>query len=234
MSGKGAESGWLLLSKAVAQLKDGMYGNFGRAEAVKKAKKAYPGASIGFGLQKEDAAGSIDHAIISGELSVFVLPASDACESPLQVPPDVLRKMIRIRGGLPDHAVQSMRVFAKEPIASELRQALAKSALYVRQSDFETWYKKDRKQIKWPSQRSSRKPRMGRPSRQNDLRAEIIAQANQGQWSAQQKIADLVRLLRSKGIIAERDTTRRVVDQLFKETGDQRYRRRSRKPRHTG
>jgi hypothetical protein len=69
---------------------------------------------------------------------------------------------------------------------------------------------------------------MGRPSRQNDLRNPIIAL--KGRW---QTIADLTRLLQSEGRIATRDTTRRVVDQLFRETGKECYRRRVRRKRST-
>ena len=232
MSRKDVETGLLRISEAVARLKAGMYGNFNRPEAVKEAKKHYPGASIGLGSQKEHAARIVDNALMKGELSVLVLPASaegEVRQAPLQVPPDLLRKMIRTRGGLLDFAVQATRIFAKDPITPELRAALSKSALYVRCKEFDSLYKKARKKRNWPSQRSS-KSCIGRPSKQSDLRDPIVVLVvNERRWSARQKIADLVRVLESKGIKATRDTVSRTVDQLFKETGEQCYRRRARK-----
>jgi hypothetical protein len=232
------EAEFLPLSEAVTRLKDGMYGNFGPPEVVTGARKAYPGFSIGFGPQKEHASTLINDAIKNGGLSVFVLPVGNAGETPLQVPPDVLAKMPRTRGGLPDHAVQPMRFLAKDQIAAKLLAALSASALYVRSKEFEDWYEEARKKRNWPSHEKQRnsldqhhnnKPPMGRRSKQSDLRDPIIVLVKGGRWSAQQKIADLVRLLETKGIEATRDTLRRTVDQLFKETGDQRYRRRVRK-----
>jgi hypothetical protein len=66
---------------------------------------------------------------MQGELSVLVLPVStddEALGAPLQVPPDVLGKMMRTRGGLPDRIIEPMRTFAKESIAPELLAALSK------------------------------------------------------------------------------------------------------------
>lgn len=138
----------LLISEAVARLEAGMFGN--QTEAVKEAKKHHPRASIGFGPQKEDAAKIIDNALMKDELSVFVLPDSTEGEvrgASLQVPPDVLGKMIRTRGGLPDRVIQSSRIFAKNSIQPELRAALSvlKSKLYVRYKEFEAWYEEVRK-----------------------------------------------------------------------------------------
>ncbi|MET4841931.1 hypothetical protein [Bradyrhizobium japonicum] len=215
MSRIGAEAELLLISEAVAHLEAGMYGNFNRAEAVIEARKHFPGASIGFGPQKEHAARIIDRAILKSELSVFVLPDAiegEARGAPLQVASDALRKMIRTRGGLPDHAVQP---FVKD---------LSKSALYLRREEFEAWYQKAKKKRNWPSQRSSCKPRMGRPSKQTELLDSIKAIANGGRWSAEQNfIADLVRLLKSKGVTASRQTVERTVELLYRETGDLRY-----------
>lgn len=214
-----------------------MYGSLNQPEPIANLKKRKQrlligSGPIGWGPQKEDAAERIHEAIVQGKLSVFVLPASTN-QVPLQVPLDVLERMIRARGGLPDRAIEPLRIFAKEPITAELRVALSQSDLYLQRSEFDAWYKEAQKKRNWPSQRSSCKPRMGRPPKQNDLRTPIVVLVNEGRWSTQQTIADLVRLLELKAIIADRDTARRVVDQLFKETGEQCYRRcaRSRSPR---
>jgi hypothetical protein len=229
---KGDETGLLLISEAMARLEAGMFGgDLKRPAEVQMAKKTYPGASIGWGPPKKDAAKRIHEAITQGKLPVFVLAdlaEGEVHRAPLQVPLGVLKRMIVTRGGLPDHAVQPMRIFAKGTVTPELLAALSKSALYVRRKEFDAWYKKARSKRNWPSQRSSCKPRMGRPPKQNDLRDPIVALVKDGQWSVRQKITDLVRLLESKGRVATRDTASRIVDQLFKETGEQRYRRRVR------
>jgi hypothetical protein len=138
--------------------------------------------------------------------------------------------MIRTRRGLPDRIIQPKRIFATDSMAPELLAALlSKSRLYVRRKEFKAWYEKARRKRNWPSQRSSSKPRMGRPSRQSELSTRIVELAKDEKWFVQQKIADLVRLLKSEGKIATRDTLRRVVDQLHKETGKPCYRRRVRK-----
>jgi hypothetical protein len=236
MSRNGAESELLLISEAVAELKVGMYGFRKQPEPIANIKRSEPRLSVGWGPQKEEAAKRIYEAIMQRKLSVFVLPASTEDEmhrTHLQVPLGVLEQMITTRGGLPDHAVAPVRRFAKDSVTPELLTALSKSALYVRRKEFEAWYKKVRKKRNWPSYshylrykptNKPPKPLMGRPSRQNDLRDPILAL--EGRW---QTIADLVRLLESAGKIATRDTTRRVVDQLFRETGKECYRRRERR-----
>ena len=232
----------MLISEAVARLEAGMFSggafmpgatcDFRRPEAVEVAKKSYPGASIGWGLQREDAAKRIYGAIKLGELSVFALrdpPDREVHRAPFQVPLGVSQQMISTRGGLPDRAVQPLRILAKGTVSPELLAALSTHKLYLRREEFDAWYKKAKEKGNWPSQRSSRKPRMGRKSKQIDLRAPIVGLVDEGRWSARQKIADLVRLLESRGIIAARDTVRRIVDQILKETGKQSYRRRVRK-----
>jgi hypothetical protein len=240
MSRKGAETDFILISEAVARLKVGMYASLNQPEPIAKIKKVEPRLSIELGAQKEDAAERIYEAIEKGKLSVFALSTSteDRVHEPhLQVPLNVLKQMILTRGGLPDHAIEPIRIFAKASIAPELLAALSKSELYIRRKEFDAWYEEAREKNNWPSQHTSRKlrkdgsfkPSMGRPSKQNHLRNPIIALVNERCWSARQKIADLVRLLEAKQIKATRDTVSRVVDQLFKEKGDQRYRRDARK-----
>jgi hypothetical protein len=236
MSRGGGEPELLLISKAVARLKVGMYGGCPEPKPVarvkanikKGKKKGERRPSIEWQPQKEDAAKYIYEAIVQGELSVLVLPDSkegEARGAPLQVPPDVLRKMIRTRDGLPDRCIQPMRIFAKEPIAPELLAALSKSELYVRRKEFKAWYEEARKKRNWPSQRSrSKKNPIGRPLKHSDLPTSIATLVNTGRWSAEQNfIADLVRLLGSRGVKVSRQTVQRAVDQLHRETGDHRY-----------
>jgi hypothetical protein len=228
MSRTSAEIEWLLISEAVARLEAGMYGGFHRPEPVEEIKKYEPWFSVGWGPQKEHAAKLVDEAIMKGDLSVYVLSHSaedNAHRAPLQVPLGILGRMIRTHGGLPDHAIAPMRRFAKDSVTPELLAALAKSALYLRRDEFDAWYKNTRKKRNWPSQRSSEKSRIGRPPKQTEeLRNPIIGLVNYKQWSAEQNsIADLVRLLKSKGAKGSRQTVERTVEQLHWETGDPRY-----------
>jgi hypothetical protein len=242
MSRRGAETELLLISEAVARLKVGMYGGLRDPDPIANIKKSIDKGedrpSIAWEPQKEDAAKRIYEAIVQGKLSVFVLPVATEDrphQTPLQVPLGVLKRMITTHGGLPDRVVQPTRIFARDPIAPELRAALSNSTLYVLHEEFDAWYKKARKKRNWPSQRPhyetppslrsrSKKNPIGRPSKQNDLHAPIAALVKAGQWSAEQHfIADLVRLLKSKGVKASRQTVERAVEQLHREAGDRRY-----------
>jgi hypothetical protein len=244
MRRKGAEAEFLLISEAVARLKVGIYG--GRPEPKPVAsikaniKKGEGRPSIEWQPQKEDAVKRIYEAIMQGKLSVFVLPVATEAKPhrmPLQVPLGVLTRMIPTRGGLPDYTVEPMRIFANTPIVSELLAALSTSALYLRRKEFEAWYEKARKKRNWPSQRPyqdtpaslrsrSKKNPIGRPSKQSDLQTSIAALVRAGRWSAEYNfIADLARLLGSQGVKASRQTVKRTVNQLHRETGDHRYHR---------
>jgi hypothetical protein len=60
------ETGFLLISKAVARLEAGMFGGaVKRPELVNTAKRRYPRFFIGWGLHKEKAAGVVNAAIMS-------------------------------------------------------------------------------------------------------------------------------------------------------------------------
>ena len=231
MTRKGAGPDLLLISKAVAQLKAGLYGGLPEpkfiADIKKNVAKGEQRPSIGWGAQKEEAVEQIYKAIMQCELSVFVLPdlaEGEAQRAPLQVPQSVLEKMKLTRGGLPDCAIEPMRIFARDQIAPELSTALSRSKLYLQRKEFKAWYEKARKNGNWPSQRSSQKKPMGRPSKQIDLRIPISDMVNSGRWSAAQHfVADLIRLLKSAGRKESRQTVERTVARLHRETGDPRY-----------
>jgi hypothetical protein len=229
MKEKPANSELLRISEAVARLEAGMYGSFNRPEQIVKIKTFEPRLSVGSGDRKQHAAALIDVAISTGDLPVYVLadsPGAQAAQTLLQVPLGILSQMIRIRGGLPDHAIRAERFRDKAPVSKELLGALTHSALYVPRDAFDSWYKSARSKRNWPSQRSSKKSRTGRPSKQSDgLRHSIIAFVNEGKWSAQQNsLASLMRLLEAKGEAPSRQTIQRMLDQLYRENGDDRYR----------
>jgi len=217
----------LLISEAVARLRGGIYGSLKQAEAIKDAKKSYPRASIGYGPQKEEAAKLIGSAVLKGELAVYVMTnlASSDGETLLQVPPNVLQQMIRVRNGLPDHAIDPMRRLSKGSVSTELLGSLSKSSMFLRCDQFTAWYEKLRSRRNWPSQRASKKAPIGRPSKQTDgLRHRIVGLVNDGRWSAQlNSIVDLHQLLKSKGATPSRQTVTRLIKHLHLETGDRRY-----------
>jgi hypothetical protein len=248
---QGAESVLLLISEVVARLKAGMYGGLADPKPVAGIKANIKKANIKKGErrpsiewewqpQKEGAAERIYEAIVQGKLSVFVLPDSvegEVQRAPLQVPLVVLKQMMTTRAGLPDRVIQPMRILAKDSsVALELLAALSsKSKLYLRRKEFEAWYEEARKKRNWPSQRPhhdtppslrsrSKKNPIGRPTKQSGLRTRIVELVNEGRWSAEQNfITDLVRLLKSEGKAASRQTVGRAVEQLHRETGDHRY-----------
>jgi hypothetical protein len=224
-----ANSKWLLISDAVARLEAGMYGSFNRSEQVKRVKERVPRLSVGWGPQREHAAKLIDEAISTGDLPVYVLADSagdqEAQAMHLQIPLPILAQMIRRRGGLPEHAIRPEGIPDKAAATKELLAALARSPLHLPHDVFDLWYEKARSKRNWPSQRSSKKSRIGRPSKQSDaLRHRIIGLVNEGQWSARQNsLASLMRLLAAKGETPSRQTIERTIKQLYRETGDDHY-----------
>jgi hypothetical protein len=94
----------MLISEAVARLEAGMFGGrVKRPEPVNAAKRIYPRASVGLGLQREKAASVIPSEILKADLLVHVIKRSAAenvCR-PIVVPIDVLKVMPKVRGGLP-------------------------------------------------------------------------------------------------------------------------------------
>lgn len=228
MKGKGVRTDLLRVSEATARLEAGMYGNFNRPEPIISIKKSEPRLSVNWGPQREHAARLIDKAIMKGDLSVYVTPHSMGGKSNstlLQIPIEVIGKMIRTRGGLPDHAIRPEGLPCKGAATRELFGALSQSALYLRRCEFDAWYAKAKSKRRWPSQILSKKSRMGRPSKQTgELRDRIIALVNDELWSAQRNsIADLVRLLKPKGETPSRQTLVRMIEQLHRETGERHF-----------
>jgi hypothetical protein len=222
------ETEFLLISEAVARLEAGMFGGaIQQPEAVKAAKKFYPQASIGLGLHKEKAASVLNAAIMAGDLTVhvFTLSNTDRVSRPLQVPLDVLIRLLRVHGGLPDHAIRPpANLLRNTSIDSEVFVALSSSAMFLQVSEFQAWYQRQKSRRRWPSQRESKKPATGRPSKQDDqLLTSITARVAEEKWSAPDGIAKLVRLLVTHGA-PNRNLVRRAVQRLYEETGDNRYR----------
>jgi hypothetical protein len=101
---------------------------------------------------------------------------------------------------------------------------LKAGVLVVEVAEFHAWYHSERERGKWPSQRSRAKPRQGRATKQTDaLRNSVLAMVHDGKWNAEtDTIAELGKLLGGprKIDVPSVDTLARLVDNLFKETGE--------------
>jgi hypothetical protein len=222
------ETEFLLISEAVARLEARMFGGaIKRPEPVEAFKTIDPRFSVGWGLHKEKAAAAIYAATIAGDLTVLVFSLSmpDRVSRPLRVPIDVLNRLLRVHGGLPDHAIRPpVNLLRVTSVESELFVALSSSAMFLPQGEFKAWCERQKSRRRWPSQRESKKPPIGRPSKQDDqLLTSIRARVAEEKWSAPDGIAKLVRLLATNGA-PNRNLVRRAVQRLHEETGVLAYR----------
>ena len=105
----------------------------------------------------------------------------------------------------------------------ELYRALNTGLLVVRKREFDAWYRRERQKGRWHSQRSKLK-KEGRPSQQTDaLRNAVAAHMPDDTIT----IVELRRRLVTSGRtnVPSEDTLARVVDRLYRETGDVKFRR---------
>lgn len=146
-----------------------MFGGYRQPKPVHKIKLDYQKAPVGFGSWKEYAQQRVRAAAVFGKLPVYVQCCSNA--APLLVPPDVIARLMVVRGGLPDHPIRPTLKIAggNERLLSVLKTGI----LLVRENDFASWYKAERRGSRWPSQFSSKKRRSaGRPTKMTaDLRS---------------------------------------------------------------
>jgi hypothetical protein len=213
--------GFLRFSDAVDLLAQGIWGGLQRPIPVRKFKRQYKKTSVGFGPWKEKAGKCLRSAALDGKVPVYVFgtPQSEIGDlSPeiTPVPVIALRRLIPIRGSLPDHPRASMKAAGGD---GKLFRSLNTGLLLVRRSQFDAWYQRERAKRRWPSQRSTSKRRDGRPSVQtDDLRTAVINAMRERKTS----IAALRRRLVGSGRadIPSLDTLERLVDQLYRETGE--------------
>jgi hypothetical protein len=113
-----------------------------------------------------------------------------------------------------------------------LFRALSSGQLVVKRSAFENWYGRERDRGKWPSQRGRKQRRAGRPSKRAVLHSAIIALIFADRWDGtKDTITELTAMLCENGHPSpvSHDTVARAVDELYREDGDERLRRRNRK-----
>jgi hypothetical protein len=232
--GPAVPDGYVRFSDAVNRLTKSMYGNLPRPGIVAKFKQAYPGESIGPGWWRTRAAARLTAAARTGEFAVYLLARprvlAEQCgvarhvaadPGPTSVPVEVLNRLLTSRGGLADHPIRpTLRTAGGN---QKLLGSLKTGTLLVRSADFDRWRRAERAKRKWLTQRSSRKPRIGRPSKKTTrLRHEILARVRHGRWNARQTIASLHRMLIADGArnLPSPDTLERMVDELWEETGE--------------
>jgi hypothetical protein len=230
---------FLLISECVNQTVQGMWGNAARPEPVREIKQIDGGLSVGFGPRKETAAAVLRADALQGTLPVFVRarPTADAegrsRAEPQRVPPELLKRLLPVRGGLPDHPMHvRRRASADGQSNDDLVVLLRHGQLVVRRADFVDWYKHRRRKGYWPSQASRLAPRRGRPTKDTgSLRRAILSVVHDDAWRAADGMPTLRRLLLERGYEPPScDTLGRVVDKLYCLMGETALRRSVRRP----
>jgi hypothetical protein len=205
---------FLRLPEAVAVLIRGMYATFQQPKPVHKIKLDHQKASVVFGPWKEHAAQRIRAAVCDGELPLYV--RSNADLQPVLLHPNVIGRLMAVRGGLPEHPIRpSLKTVYGD---TRLLKLLSSGRLLLCRHDFEAWYKSERRKGRWPSQRLRNKRRGGRPSKITASLRKAVADAL---GKRRGSIAELRRRLIASGRtdVPSADTLERLVDQLHRETG---------------
>jgi hypothetical protein len=219
-------AGYLRISEGVELLAQGMWGGLRRPDPVRDLKKRYRGAiSVTFDPWKQKAGKRLTLAAVDEDIPVYVFwrPYTETTDPEfeiMRVPGSTLERLIRVRGKLPDHPRASMRVVEKN---EKLYRALNTGILIIRKRDFDAWYRRERQKGRWPSQRGKLE-KEGRPSRQTErLRKAVVAIMQDGKMT----IAELRRRLIGSGRsdVPSADTLARLVDELYRETGEAKFRR---------
>jgi hypothetical protein len=151
----GVEAEFLLISKAVARLEAGIFGgSIKRPEPVPGVEKMGTRYSVGRGVRRQKVALAIQKAIMSDALGVYVFASAigaDASVQPLRVPVDVLERLPKVRGSLPDRpARHPFNLFRNEGIAPDLFAALCTSELHLSRAEFTGWYQREKNKGRWP------------------------------------------------------------------------------------
>jgi hypothetical protein len=166
-------------------------------------------------------------SIYLGQRSLFQLGEdSKQDHDPILLAPEILRRMIRARGGLSDDVIRpTLRLVHDQPQAECLLAAMQDGVLMVDAEEFKAWYRTERSRGIWPSQ-VGKSVKRGRPTKQTEgLRSKIGAITDENRWRPSDGFPALRALLQIDGILASADTLRRLIDQMFLESGDPRLRR---------
>jgi hypothetical protein len=203
-----------------------------------------------FGPRREEAGRRLRMAVLHGELPMFVLTSNGEATA---VPVAFIKKLITSRGGLTDHPIRVSLSAARAAGVEERFLAVLRSGVFVvTVAEFDVWYRLERAKRKWSSQRMDvwyrlemrKRPIPWRPTKQSErLRNKILSLVRDGAWrntkspdhTGKHGIAALHRILVDAKDIAvpSSDTLNRLVDRMWKETGDAALRKAPRRRRGT-
>jgi hypothetical protein len=230
-------NGFILFSEAIRRLRMSMWSGLPRPIALRNARVDFTKIgvhhpSLGFGPWRQRAGEDLTVAACKGKLEVYAVGEDQ--ENPIctRVPVEVLRRLIRTRGSLPDRAIHPTLKACDHDHA--LFRLLRRSVLVVKESEFSRWLKAERRKGKWPSQKKRRKSRIGRPTKQrHELEEAIISRVREKAWSGELPVTKLRRQLIEAGrkSVPSADTLARLIDKLHEETGNPELRRRMRTSR---
>ena len=227
MKSEAIPDGFLSVSEAVSVLARGMWGGLRRPDPVRQLKKQYRNASVGFGPWKEEATRCLKTAAIDGNVQVYVFAKGirSACHietKPVPLLIEVLKRLIAVRGGLPDHPIRpSLRIAGGD---TNLLVLLNRGILLVSKKEFDDWYRSRRSKRRWASQRSTKRRSAGRPSLQTEALRNAVRTIMR---DTKLSITELRRRLVAAGQtdVPSSDTLERLVDQMYRETGEENLRR---------
>jgi hypothetical protein len=235
MDGVDIPDGYLLLSEAVARLAQGMWGGLRAPAPLRAIKPKYKRTvSLGFGPWTQEAAKRLRAAAADGKINVFTFVGAQAKENnldpnPVALPIIVLDRLIPGRESLPDRPIRSsLKIAGGDQI---LFRRLQLGLLHVQAKEFNNWYRLERAKGTWPSQRSKTQ-KQGRPSKQTEPLKNAVTNAMREEKTS---IAGLRRRLLAMGQVdvPSLDTLARLVDQLYRETGETVFRRKGRRRRNS-
>ena len=102
---------YLRISDAVTSLAAGMWSGLPPPDPVVLVKSSYLKASVVFGPRRDQAGQCLTSAVLNGELSVYV-SVDPKKPDPAIVPLHILKRLITLRGCLPDRAFRPSRKIA--------------------------------------------------------------------------------------------------------------------------
>ena len=238
-----APTEFLLISECVNRTVQGMWGNALQPQPVREIKQSSATFPLASGRGRKRRQQSCELTLCRGRCPSTSAPALPQFADrrshvePRRVPPELLKRLLPVRGGLPDHPTCVRRIAATDgPYGDTRLLFLRDGELVVRQSDFTDWYKHKRAKGNWPSQTNKGASRRGRPTKiTGSLRNAILAVVHDGAWQATDGMPNLRRLLIERGYKPpSSDTLGRAMDQLHRLTGETSLRRTVRKPSGPG
>jgi hypothetical protein len=207
-----------------------------RKEAFKRPRIV---GGIGWGLHKAKSNKILYDTVAASRLALYAWPTRTAINGTRQpeealdvlrpVPVKLIKQLRPLHGGLP-----SSFVGGRQPILKHFAGIATTDVPVFLGSEFERWLENERRKGGWATQRpldaednrarSPRKP--GRPSIQKEVEQTIEAIVADDEWTNSEPASQLGRLVRNRGIKANDDTVRQVLDNIYIRTGDRRFQRR--------